>query len=181
MFAAMLMSIHAEKTNEQINPLSPLLTSNKPGKYPLKPAWVGVEKVTIHIGRYATKDSHNEQESNRSLRFDMLVISKGEKNSPFNKPRICESGGDTDVQGAAHGYRDSLPSDDELLKMRDEESMAKLYGLRSFSGWNNPGISLFRLVSSNKIETITVVFDRPKSGSPIESLLVRRGFFRQDR
>jgi hypothetical protein len=90
---------------------------------------------------------------------------------------ICN---ETNAWVPAFAYRASLPTDSELLGMRDVADVNKFVGYKAFYT-NHLGIfaDYFTLGSYNSIDTVQVEFDASGS-SKIESMIVRRGHFRSE-
>jgi hypothetical protein len=153
------------------------VTTNKPGNYPLQPAWVGVEKVTARSGYYANEHEIAE-ETNRWLHFDRLMVCSGSIVPVAKEDRyICNA---TNAWVPAFAYRSSLPTDTELLGMRDVADVNKFVGYKTFYT-NHLGVfaDYFTLGPYNSIDTVNVEFDADGS-SKIESMIVRRGHFRSE-
>src|SRR2546423_1759803 len=56
--------------------LASLLTTNKPGSYPLRPAWVGIEKITARTG-YFTNSFEIKNQTNMWFHFDRFTVCPG--------------------------------------------------------------------------------------------------------
>jgi hypothetical protein len=169
--------------------LAALVTTNREGDYALPSVWAGVEQVTARAGWYATKDEV-AKETGTALEFDKLtvgtgpvlgpavgqvppwlrgvhVISKAEprnKHTPFAPFAI---------------YRASLPSDAELLEMRDISSVTNIFAHNPFSQSTNStaeavGVRLFTLRPYDSMETLSVMFLRRNQEDVIDSILVKR-------
>jgi hypothetical protein len=155
------------------------VTTKKPGNYPLQPAWVGVEKVTARNGYYANEHEIAE-ETNRWLHFDRLTVCSGHIVPVAKEDRyICNA---TNEWSPNFAYRPSLPTDTELLGMRDVASVTNFFGWNPFWGpdknGSGVGTSFFTLGPYNSIDTLYVFFNKQGGSSNIVSTLVRRGHFR---
>ena len=114
-------------SSAQTHILSLLVTTNRPGDYPLHPAWIGVEKVTVHTGQYSRDDEVLK------FHFDRLtVLPNPILPRAFENRFICETVGSNQVPGSTCGYCLSLPTDSELIKMREDSSVTNLFGLNPF-------------------------------------------------
>ena len=157
------------------------VTTNKPGNYPFKRAWVGVEKVTARSGYYANEHIIIAEKTNRWLRFGGLMVCSGRIVPVAKEDRYIYIGTNESPRFA---YRPSLPTDSELLGMRDVASVT------NFCGWNpffapdknasSAGGRFFTLGAYNSIDTLDVFFDKQGGSSNIVSILVRRGHFRSE-
>jgi hypothetical protein len=155
--------------------LASFVAKNQPGGYPLPFVWAGMEKVTARIGWYATKDAIAEQ-TNQWLEFDKFTVSRQPAVRMFRAGFI--SRGEQGYGWAS--YRAALPSDAELLQMRDASSVSNFLGWNPFSGETNfvtrsPSIRLFTLRPYDSIETLQVTFKKRSQDSRIDSILVKRG------
>jgi hypothetical protein len=154
-----------------------LVTTNKPGNYSLQSAWVGVEKVTARSGYYANEREIME-ETNRWFHFDRLTVCPGHIFPVVPEDRnICNSTNDADT---GFSYRSSLPTDSELLGMRDVAAVNKFVGYKAFYT-NHLGVfaGYFTLGPYNSIDTVNVEFNGGEN-SKIESMIVRRGHFNSE-
>ena len=164
--------------------LYPLTVTNKPGDYPLQPAWTGVEKVTTRTGWFAKSYADRfvmELQTNKVLRFDRLTVGSGSIFPSREDRYICDT-----ATGKFPGpvYRPALPTDRKLLAMRDVSAVTNFLGIRAFMNWTNAqtvGMSFFTLAPYNSIETLHVEFMKPGNRTEITSILVRRGHCRNQR
>jgi hypothetical protein len=134
-----------------------------------------MEKVTARLGWYATKEAIAEQ-ANQRLEFDKFTVSS-QPAAPMLRTGFLSRG----EQGYGWAsYRASLPSDAELLQMRDVSSVSNFWGWNPFSGGTNfmgqaPSIRLFTLRPYDSIETLQVTFMKRRQDSKIDSIVVKRG------
>jgi hypothetical protein len=153
--------------------LAPLVTTNKPGEYPLHRDWIGVEKVTARSGWFTNRADMANQ-TNALLDFDRFTVCRGPIFPVMREDRYISKGG----CGPGPAYRHSLPSDAELLQMRDVSSVSNFFGWYPFSRrWTNGesvGICYFSLRPYDSIETLNVTFSKRANDTRIESILVRR-------
>ncbi|EEF60466.1 hypothetical protein [Pedosphaera parvula] len=158
--------------------LASLVTTNKPGDYPLPSAWAGVEKVTARTGWHARKDEVAGQ-TNRWFHFDKLTVCPGPIFPVMREDRYIWDAATGRRSGPA--YRPSLPTDSELLGMHDDASVTNFLGFNPFrSGISGaPGIRYFTLGPYNTIKTLNVTFMKG-TGSNINSILIRRGTFQSE-
>jgi len=152
------------------NVLFALVTTNNSGDYPLNPAWVGVEKVTMTKGYYTNdNDFVNAEKISQWLRCDRLTVYP-HRIMPFapEDRLICNA---TNVSSPGYVYRCSLPTDDELRAMHDVASVTHFFGFNPFkySGMHI-GMHYFELGPYNSIETLSVEV------AGVDSILVRRGY-----
>ena len=158
-----------------------LVTTNKPGDYALRPAWVGVDKVTVRTGWHTNEDEMARQ-TNRWFRFDRLTVCSGHIFPAVPEDRyICNA---TNEFSREFSYRPSLPTDDELLEIRDVSAVTNLCGWNPFFKMTNGvgqevGMGYFTLTPYNSIETLDASFYNKRGSSKIDSIIVRRGHFHQ--
>ena len=157
------------------------VTTNKPGNYPFQRAWVGVEKVTARSGYFANEQLIAE-ETNRSFRFGGIKVFSGRIAPVAKEDRYIYIGTNEWWQGFV--YRPSLPTDSELLGMRDVASVTNFFGWNPFSEpdiyYSGVGRGFFTLGAYNSIDTLQVFFNKQGGSSNIVSTLVRRGHFRSE-
>jgi len=162
--------------------LASLVATNKPGEYPLPMTWTGVEQVTTRFGWYARLGARADgEQADAVIEFDKFTVSS-EPVPPMLRGGYLSKG--TQGYGWA-AYRATLPSDSELLQMRDISSVSNLFGWSPFSKSTNssvqapasqaPRIRLFTLRPYDSIETLQVTFMRRGQESTIDSIMVRRG------
>jgi hypothetical protein len=154
--------------------LAPFVASNKPGKYPLPFEWVGFEKVTARTGWYTNQIERAEQ-TNVLIDFDRLAV------LPKPLPIVRENHYISHSKsGFGAGYRRSLPSDAELLQIRDVSSVTNFLGAIPSLGANTNatgrtiGIRFFTLGPLDSIATLQVTFDIPNHNSRVAGILVKR-------
>jgi len=153
--------------------LASLVTTNRPGDYLLQFDLVGIEKVTVHTGWYA---AHHPQ-TNVLLKLDRFTVRDG----PFS-PLVREDRFVWSIEEGRFGrdYRQSLPSDAELLQMRDISSISNFIGGNPFApgptniSARSVGRGFFTLRPYDSIETLNVTFMKRTHESEIESVLVKR-------
>lgn len=151
--------------------LASLVITNKPGDYPLQPAWVGSEMVTAYSGYFKTEYERSKQ-TNRWLRFDRLTVCPGPIFPIMREDRYIWNTATGWRPGPA--YRRSLPADSELLRIRDVASVAKFFGFNPFKGKCSAFVACYYTLGPyNSIQTINVMFEKGK-GSNIEGIIVRR-------
>jgi hypothetical protein len=153
-----------------------LVATNKPGEYPLPTVWSGVEQVTARTGWYARKDAIVVQ-TNQWIEFDKFTVGRAPALPPRLRDERFISKGEGFPQAA---YRVSLPSDSELLLMRDISSVTNLFRSNPFFSQSTNfaaqtrGIRLFTLCPYDAIETLQVTFMRRAGEDVIDSILVKR-------
>lgn len=162
--------------------LASLVITNKPGDYPLVPAWNGVQKVTVCTGWF-TNDFERKYQTNQLFHFDRLTVCSGPILPILKEDRfICEADGSGQVPGSMFGYRSTLPNDNELLGMLDVASVTNFFGFNAFEHFDGRqsdiGVSYFTLGAYDSIETLNVTFMK-RAGTNIESIIVKRGHFRR--
>jgi hypothetical protein len=153
--------------------LAPLVATNKPGDYPLHPDWIGVEKVTARSGWF-TNRSEMAKQANALLDFDRFTV--------WRRPVFPVMPSDRFIfkfpGSPTFAYRRSLPSDAELLQMRDVSSVSNFYGCNPFSRkWTNGEafvICFFSLRPYDSIDTLDVTFSKRANETQIDGILVRR-------
>lgn len=200
-FASVINSVEAQSNSSNVlilpapdwNPkthiLAALVATNKPGEYPLTPAWVGEERVTMRTGWYEKeyefdKQSNLPRRTNDWHRFDMfeLYAAPVVPRDPTVRV-ICEMKGKQ--QTCACGYRPSLPTDSELTKMCDVSSVSNFFGWNYFRNFhpatNQPaaviGRRYFTLGPYDSINTLYVEFWKSSLGTNIDGILIKRGRF----
>lgn len=175
------------KWDTQKHPLASLVTTNRPGNYPLQPAWVGIEKVTARSG-YFTNWFDTVNQSNRWFQFARFTVRPDRIMPMAPEDRyICEvdtNGNDSSF--SIYAYRPSLPADSDLLSVHDPASLTNLIGwtfpkrkktdLRS---WTGIGGSYFTLGPYNSIETVRVEYIQNETSTKIDGIIVRHGHFHQ--
>ncbi|HEX5219047.1 MAG TPA: hypothetical protein VFZ59_05720 [Verrucomicrobiae bacterium] len=162
--------------------LASLLTTNEPGEYSLPRVWVGAEKVTVEIGSFRTKEGGP---TNQWLKFDQLMVGRQslhpkQREDRFIISRREKNRGENPI--GASFYRASLPSDSELMGMRDFQSVSNLFGWNPFAhatnliGANSQWVSIryFALGPSDTIETVQVTFMKRGNESQIDNIRVSR-------
>jgi hypothetical protein len=161
--------------------LASLVTTNQPGDYALRPAWVGLDKVTVRTG-WNTNQDQIAMQTNRWFRFDRLTVCSGRIIPVVREDRyICNA---TNQFGGSFAYRPSLPTDSQLLAMRDVSAVTNLFGWNPFSKMTigvgqEVGTGYFTLAPYNSIETVETHFYNQRGSSKIDCVLVRRGHFHQ--
>lgn len=147
--------------------LAPFVATNKPGNYSLPFDWVGLEKVTARSGCYTNQVAMVDM-TNIFFHFDQLLV--GHK-LWFRSDRFLGNS----ESSFGPGYRRSLPSDAELLRMRDVSSVSNFLGENPFSGTTRSavGIRFFTLRPNDSLSELQVTFMK-RSDSRIEGILVRR-------
>lgn len=153
--------------------LAPYVATNKPGNYSLPFDWAGFEKVTARSGWYTDRVAMVEQ-TNIFFHFDQLLV--------VHKPwfRADRFLGNSE-SSFGPGYRRSLPSDAELLQMRDVSSVSNFLGENPFSsrktygtGGSAIGVRFFTLRPNDSLSELQVTFMKRNQGSRVDSILVRR-------
>jgi hypothetical protein len=161
--------------------LASLVITNKPGNYPLMPAWSGVQKVTVCNGWF-TNDFERKYQTNQLFHFNRLTVCSGPILPILKEDRfICEADGSAHVSGSMFGYRSTLPSDNELLAMQDVASVTNFFGFNAFEQSDGRqseiGASYFSLGGNDSVETLNATFMK-RSGTNIVGIIVKRGHFR---
>lgn len=152
--------------------LASLVATNRPGDYPLQYDWVGIEKVTARTGWYAA-----HPQTNALLKLDRFTVRDGPFSPLVREDRFIWS---VEEERFGRSYRKSLPSDAELLQMRDITSISNFIGGNPFApgptniSSRSVGRGFFTLHPYDSIETLNVTFMKRTHESEIESVLVRR-------
>jgi hypothetical protein len=120
----------------------------------------------------------DEREKDEVLEFDKFTLSPGQ--APFIPERAISKG----QFWPGPAYRSSLPTDAELLKMRDFSSVTNIFGWNPFGtnftnrvlnrGTQEPGIRFFTLTPYNSLEILHVTFLKLAGESTISGVLVKR-------
>ena len=154
--------------------LSGVLSTNRIGTYSLPYHWAGQEKITAVAGYYAIKGDA-PRHTNDHLYFDSLNIGSGPlvKGILFKGPKI---------NTPAALYRDKLPADVELLKLRSLGAVTNFMGWNPFSdplthpGAEAVGARYFTLQPDNAIETLLITLRRSEPPDTIDGILIKRAF-----
>jgi hypothetical protein len=152
-----------------------LLTTNKQGTFPLHPAWVGMEKVTVCTGMvYTVLSIDKTEQTARSARLDTVRVWARSAMPRIPEDRVIEDG----INGKAGGlYRSSLPTDSELLGMRDFSAVRKFVGrdINFTNHFLSEGFHYVALGPYDSIDTLYVSFGKTGGATNIDSILIRRG------
>jgi hypothetical protein len=152
------------KWDVQKHILASLMTTNKPGSYQLRPAWVGIEKVTAHTG-YFTNWFEITNQTNQWFHFDRFTVCPGRIMPVAPEDRyICEVDASGQISSIyTFSYRSSLPTDSELLRVPNPSSLTNLLGWTfppkrqaDARDWISIGGAYFTLAPFNSIETVRV-------------------------
>ena len=151
------------------------VTTNRMGTFPLHPAWVGIEKVTVCTGTvYTTLKIDKADQIARTARLDTVRVWARSAMQKIPEDRAIEGS----INGSAAGglYRSSLPTDSALLGMRDFSAVSKFVG-REISSTNylSEGFHYVALGPYDSIDTLYVAFGKINAGTNFDSLLIRRG------
>ncbi|HSY17382.1 MAG TPA: hypothetical protein VK815_03570 [Candidatus Acidoferrales bacterium] len=175
------------KWDNQKHLLASLMTTNRPGSYSLQPAWVGIEKVTARTGYY-TNWFETVNQSNRWFHFERFTVRPGRIMPMAPEDRyVCEvDTNGNDASFSTYAYRAALPTDSDLLGVRDPASLTNLIGWTFPKGkktdprsWVGIGGAYFTLGPYNSIETVRVEYMQHATGTKIDGIIVRRGHFHQ--
>ena len=181
----------------QANQIADLLTTNRPGQYRLKPAWVGQSEEIFATGFFATQSYRRQQErSERALRFDLF--------SYFEKPLPAGSSSRVISQSVKqtadewqhfklHSYRALFPTDTQLTNAHTVAALTNLLGSSQgfTTAWGLNGAihssatwQLFRFRHNTTLETLSVFcFTSHTNGQPgiyVDSITIRRGTARPE-
>lgn len=144
--------------------LASLVATNSPGDHPLPQTWAGIERVTARTGCYTTNGYTTKGEvahqADQWLEFDQFTVIA--KSSPMREHRFISSKTKADYFGPA--YRPSLPSDAELLEIKDTLSVSNLVGWDIFARrikvhTATPTFHFFTLRPYDGIQTLRVTFN----------------------
>lgn len=183
---------------EQTSQIAHLLTTNRPGRHYLEPAWVGESKVTVQTGFFATRTNTLTQDSSESeLRFDFFHYIQKPSALPLGSRAVSQFS-DRGAEGGRHTrlhiHRETLPTDSQLTNVPTVAALTNLLGLSwgPKSAWGDSQAmhsqaswAYFRMKDDLTLETLSVfcltTVTNGQSEEFVESIRIRRGTARPSR
>jgi hypothetical protein len=153
-----------------------LVTTNKQGTFPLHPAWVGIEKVTVCTGMvYTVLNTDKAEQTARTARLNTFRVWDRSSIPGIPEDRVIESGTKGEIAGGL--YRSSLPTDSDLLEMRDFAAVRRFVGrdINFTNHFLSEGFHYVALGPYDSIDTLYVAFGKMGVATNIDSILIRRG------
>jgi hypothetical protein len=169
-------------TQAQPHTLSPYLSMNRSGIYPLSLVWSGVQRITLQTGyyKYGGRGAMTVPEEDL-LRFDRYQTQLG---SRFFGRQVLDDSTATNLMKKIYGYKAELPSDSEFSKAQDVSSLTNILKLdfNTFRIYptnanvdDTQGFHFYTLGSNNTIRVMEVVVHRMASDTNILGIIVKRG------
>jgi hypothetical protein len=169
------------------------MAATAPGGWRLNPAWVGTARDTVATGFFAKEGENAKQRERRlHLRFDRFHYSDVPSAWGFGARMVSRSAGgesETDI----HSYRESLPSDEEIMRATTPAQLGALLGRsQGFSdGWGSLSAmhttgswSFFTMRGPETMETVSVFCMMTLRCGPgestVDSVQVTRGTARPE-